>query len=224
MENLTLPEQIADQLRRGILLGEFKPCDSIKERDNAAKLGVSRTPMREAIRILANEGLVILRPSRSPVVANPSYKEVSDNLNVIRALEMLSGELACQNATTKEMSVVRDLHEKMVSMSTAADPLDFFETDMKFHRSIAQASHNSALAETHAGYMARLWRVRYLSARQKSDRARVLEQHGLIVSGLEARDIGLVSRETASHIHHIDKNISGLFSDHQAEKQVITTH
>ena len=68
MPDLTLPEQIAQSLRRDILRGRLSPGDSIKERDNAAERGVSRTPRREAIRILAQEGLVILRPSRSPIV------------------------------------------------------------------------------------------------------------------------------------------------------------
>ncbi|MEQ9673915.1 MAG: winged helix-turn-helix domain-containing protein, partial [Roseovarius indicus] len=64
-----LAEQIANQLRRDILRGKLAPGASIKERDNAAEMGVSRTPMREAIRILAQDGLVILRPARSPIVA-----------------------------------------------------------------------------------------------------------------------------------------------------------
>jgi len=216
MEKPPLHEQIADQLRRSILLGHLNPGDSVKERDNAAELGVSRTPMREAIRVLANEGLLVLRPSRSPVVANPTYKEVTDNLNVIRSLESLSGELACERATASELDVVNSLHEQMVRISATADPLDFFETDMAFHRAIAQASHNQSLTDTHREYLARLWRVRYLSARQRSDRARVLEQHGLIVSGLQARDTALVSRELASHVRHIDTNITGFFSDDES--------
>jgi len=212
MQTPTLAEQIAGQLRRSILTGDLKPGEAVKERDNAAELGVSRTPMREAIRRLANEGLIVLRPSRSPIVANPTRLEVTDNLNVLRVLEGLSGELACENATPAELHGVRDLHEKMVEMSNTADPLDFFETDMQFHAAITAASHNLTLVETQHGYTARLWRIRYLSARQRSDRRRVLQQHGLIVKGLEARDSHLVAREISSHIRHIDVNIAGLFS------------
>lgn len=218
MQKPTLAEQIASRLRRDILLGKLEPGESVKERDNALELGVSRTPMREAIRLLANEGMVVLRPSRSPIVANPSYKEVSDNLHVIRALEVLSGELACASAKRSEIRTLRNLHERMIRISTSADSLDFFETDMKFHRAIVQASRNPALMETHQTYMSRLWRVRYLSARLRSDRARVLEQHGLIVQGLEERDIALVTREIASHIRHIDVNISGFFANERTGK------
>ncbi|MDZ4134172.1 MAG: GntR family transcriptional regulator, partial [Paracoccaceae bacterium] len=82
----SLAEQIASSLRRDILLGKLAPGALIKERDSSADRGVSRTPLREAIRILASEGLVVLRPSRSPVVANPSLKEIIDDLVVMNTL------------------------------------------------------------------------------------------------------------------------------------------
>ena len=213
MEPSTLAEQIADHLRRSILLGEIGPGESIKERDNAAELGVSRTPMREAIRILANEGLVMLRPSRSPIAANPSYKEVQDDLTVMQTLEMLSGKLACKNALAPELCKIRKLHEKMVEVSDTADPVVFFETDMAFHRSIAQASHNESLIDTYGNYLARLWRVRFLAARKGPDRARVLEQHGQMATGLEARDADLVTQVLANHIGHIEASVRGYFRD-----------
>ena len=103
MTDQTLPAQIAHQLRRDILRGVLRPGMSIKERDNAEKLGVSRTPLREAIRILATEGLVALRPSRSPIVSMPSVKQISDEVEVLLAIEKLSGELACARATEDEI-------------------------------------------------------------------------------------------------------------------------
>ncbi|WP_212523334.1 GntR family transcriptional regulator [Actibacterium sp. MT2.3-13A] len=218
MSTHTLPEQIANSLRRDILLGKLAPGTSIKERDNAAELGVSRTPMREAIRILAKEGLVILRPSRSPVVADPSLKEVTDDLAVMSALEVLSGKLACANATAEELDRIAALQDKMLEISGDANSLDFFETDMAFHRAIAEASHNPALAETHGAYIARLWRTRYLSASQRSDRARALHQHGEIVRGLKARDTEFVAREIESHVQHILINISDLFEERDARR------
>lgn len=211
--NDTLPERIAGRLRRAILLGDLRPGDSVKERDNASELGVSRTPMREAIRQLAKEGLIILRPSRSPIVANPTLKEVVDDLTVLRALEVLSGELACQNASITEIEQLRKQHEHLIEISATAEPLDFFEIDMAFHRALVEAAHNPSLKETHGQYLARLWRVRYLSAKQSSDRDRSMRQHGMIVSGLEARDATLVARELSSHIHYIELNVTGFFHD-----------
>lgn len=211
MTSQTLPEQIADRLRRDILLGRLPPGASIKERDNALGLGVSRTPMREAIRILAKERLVVLRPARSPVVANPSLEEVTDDLEVMGALEVLSGRLACRNATAEELEEIERLYRAMLDFSRSGDQVHFFEIDMNFHRAIAAASHNRSLAESHAAYLARLWRTRYLSASRMNDRERSLRQHGEILRGLQARDAELVASEIESHMAHILTNVSGFF-------------
>lgn len=216
MDSKTLPEQIADRLRRDILLGKLEPGASIKERDSAADLGVSRTPMREAIRILAREGLVLLRPARSPIVADPSLKEVTDDLAVMTVLEVLSGRLACANASAEELTEIEHIYDVMLETSGTADPLDFFETDMSFHRAIVNAAHNPALAETHGAYVARLWRARFLSATKRSDRARSLHQHGEIVRGLKCRDADFVAREIESHIRHVITNISDLYEERDA--------
>lgn len=194
MNETSLAEQVANQLRRAILRGTLAPDAPVKERDNAAELGVSRTPMREAIRILAKEGLVILRPSRSPLVANPTLTEVEDAIAVLTVLELLSGQLACEKATRKDLAELRRIHRRMADIYDHADPLDLFEVDMGFHRAIARASHNRALAETHHAYLARLWRVRYLTASLRRNRDRVIAQHEAILHGLEDRDADAVTR------------------------------
>ena len=212
----SLPERIADRLRRDILRGALAPGAPLKERDHAAELGVSRTPLREAVRILAREGLVSLRPSRSPVVTDPSLKEVTDAIAVLRALEVLSGELACARATREEIAAIRAIHERMAALWGEADPLDLFEIDMGFHLAIARASHNPAMAETHGAYLARLWRARYLSARLRRSRERVLGQHGVIVEGLERRDPARVRAEIESHLGALADNVARLFEARQA--------
>jgi DNA-binding GntR family transcriptional regulator len=212
MENNTLPEQIANQLRRKILLGQMNPGASIKERDNAAALGVSRTPMREAIRILAREGLIQLRPLRSPIVADPTLKDVTDDLHVMTALEVLAGELACQNATDQELEEIGVLHERMLDAATSDDIIARFEVDMAFHRAIALAAHNSSLARTHEAYMARLWRVRFLSSSQADGIGRIIQQHGEIYRGLQDRNEEEVAAVLRKHVRQIIPNISGVYS------------
>lgn len=213
MSEQTLPENIAHQLRRDILRGRFAPGESLKERDNAAELGVSRTPMREAIRILAKEGLVILRPARSPIVANPSLRETTDHIEVLAALELLSGQLACERATDEELHTIQNIHRHMNDVYDRIDPLDLFELDMSFHLAIARASNNPSLAETHSAYLARLWRARYLSAVRKRSRDRVLAQHGEIVTGLLTRDVDRVTRNIDRHLEHLAINVRHKFEE-----------
>lgn len=207
MSDQTLPEQIAQTLRRDILRGKLSPGDSIKERDNAAEMGVSRTPMREAIRILAKEGLVILRPSRSPIVANPSLQEITDAIEVLTCLELTAAELACRRASDAEIRAIQEIQQHMEAVYDTVDPIDVFEIDMGFHVAIVRASHNPAMAEAHNAYLSRMWRARYLSAVRKRSRDRVLAQHRAIVAALLARNAADLTEHLESHLEHLAINV-----------------
>ncbi|TCO71927.1 GntR family transcriptional regulator [Rhodovulum euryhalinum] len=216
MSDPTLPEKIANQLRRDILRGKLPPGAAVKERDNAAGIGVSRTPMREAIRILAKEGLVVLRPARSPVVARPSVTEVRDQVAVLLALERLSAELACTTATEADLARLARRHADIEAAYDHVDALDLFEMDMGFHMMIAEVSHNAALAETHRAFLARLWRARFLSARQRRNRERVVGQHGAIMAALDARDPAAVRLALDAHLGHLADDIVNVLEQEEA--------
>lgn len=202
-----MPEKIAYQLRRDILRGKLPPGAPIKERDFATELEVSRMPVREAIRMLAQEGLVELRPSRSPIVAQPSFKEVADQTEVLIALEKLSAELACRHAADADIDRLAEITDHMATHFDSIDPLDMFEVDMSFHRAIAEASRNQALAETHSSYLARLWRTRYLAASQRRNRERVVTEHTRIIDALRARDPRAARAAIDSHLWHLAEDI-----------------
>lgn len=207
MAEKTLPEQIANQLRRDILRGVLRPGKSIKERDNAAQLGVSRTPLREAIRILATEGLIELRPARSPIVSMPSVQQISDEVEVLLAVEKLSGELACQRATDADIAHISTIVTKMSDTFDSLDPVDMFEIDMSFHTAIARASHNDSLAEIHRTFLARLWRARFLAAMQRRNRERVIDHHSHIVDALRARDAAAIRTAIGVHLDRLAEDI-----------------
>lgn len=204
----TLPEQIANQLRRDILRGTLAPGDSLKERDKSAELGVSRTPMREAIRIVAREGLIELRPARSPVVAMPSVKQIADDVEVLLAVEKLSAELACARATDAEIDAIAAIVQRMSESFDAMDPLDMFEIDMSFHAAIARAAHNPPLAEIHSRFLARLWRARFLAAVKRRNRASVIEHHSGILSALRNRDATAIRTAIGIHLDGLGEDIS----------------
>jgi len=207
MPKNSLAEKIATRLRRDILRGKLKPGSPIKERDNAAELGVSRTPMREAIRILAKEGLVELRPARSPIVAQPGFKEVEDQAAVLITLEKLSAELACSHATEEDIEKICALVKRMSDTFDHTDPLDMFELDMQFHSAIAAASHNEPLVNTHRQYLQKLWRARYIAASQRRNRERVVCQHSDIVDALRARDPKAALAAIDTHLHHLAEDV-----------------
>lgn len=207
MVDRTLPDQIAARLRRDILRGRLSPGSTIKERDNAAEMGVSRTPMREAIRRLADEGLVLLRPARSPIVANPTVKEIEDQVEVLLVLEKRSAEKACLNATDEDIAELEAITRTMARDFDIADPLDMFEIDMSFHSALARASHNDVLAQTHRTFLERLWRARYLAAIQRRNRDRVVTQHGEILAALKDRDLPAIRQAIDKHLGRLAEDI-----------------
>ncbi len=207
----TYPAGIAARLRREILTGALPPGSALKERDNAQRLGVSRTPLREAVRILGQEGLVTLRPLRSPIVADPSLREVLDEIAVLRQLEIFSGRLACENATEAEIEAIAAMAVDIAAQHAGGDKLDVFDQDMRMHTAIADAAHNAALGRTYREYLARLWRIRFLSARERADAPRVLADHEEMIAALRSRDPDRISAAIGSHLDGLVRNITRHF-------------
>lgn len=207
MRDAILAEHIATQLRRSILRGNFRPGEPIKERDQAAEMGVSRTPMREAIRMLANEGLLTLRPARSPIVTELSFQEVYEQTQVMTELEKFSAELACSNATDQDIAHLQSIVDVMDEQFTTTDPLDMFEIDMSFHKGLLRAAHNEALARTHLSFLERLWYYRYLAAVKRHNRERVISHHLEIVRAIRARNKEAARKAVDQHLQNLAHDI-----------------
>lgn len=209
----SLADGAADILREMILLNQLSPGMPLPEREICAALGISRTPLREAIRLLSVEGLIEYSAARRPKVANPSLQEIAAYLRVQGALEALGGELACANATDRELENIAGLNREMIAMSGKEEPLVSFKRDMNFHCQIIAAGRNSPLVDTHATYNARLWRARFVSSQRKMGRESTLQEHQEIVDALLERD----PKKTAKALkHHLDTavvNISKVLED-----------
>ena len=134
------------------MLGKLAPGVPVRERDLADALGISRTPLKEALRILETEGLIDYGPTRRPVVADPSIEQITDWLQVQGALEALAGKLACNVASDSEIEQVEALNARIQKARDNGKSLEGFRLDMAFHSAIVAASHNKALIETHTTY------------------------------------------------------------------------
>ena len=204
----SLADEAADQLRKLILLERLRPGLPVPERELAEGMGISRTPLREALRILEGEGLIEYSATRRPHVADPSLDEITNNLDVIGALEALAGELACERATAGDIERIQDLCRKMEVGSDTLPALEFFGWDMEFHKRIVEASRNLPLIETHRQYNARVWRARFISSRMRTRRRGTLQQHAEIVSALAARDAAAMGLALRSHMKTAVDNIA----------------
>lgn len=214
-----LGDQIADILRKQILLGEMVPGSNIPERETALVLGVSRTPLREALVILEGEGLIVMAPARSPIVANPTPDDLIQLLLVQSALEALAGECACEKITANELTAIEEMHQNMVATAGGVESIDFFTADMAFHEAIVAATKNEPLIKTHRQYNSRLWRTRFMASRRRvKKRSITLDEHGAIVEGLRARDKEITSHALKEHLRTAIRNISNIFAENAKNK------
>jgi DNA-binding GntR family transcriptional regulator len=204
----SLAEEAADALRDLILLEKLAPGTAVPERDLAEGLGISRTPLREAMRILEREGLIEYSETRRPRVADPSLDELADNLGVLGALEAYAGKLATLRASDAEIERVAGLARTMRETSDTAPPLEFFRCDMDFHTTIVTAARNAPLLDTHRQYNARLWRARFISSRMRPSRDNTLAQHDAIVAALRARDADAAATAMETHLKTTVTNIA----------------
>lgn len=202
----SLAEQSADKLRQLILLEKLPAGLPLNERELSELLGTSRTPVRDAIRLLEVEGLVDHIDGRLRV-ADPSMDTLSHWLMIQSALEGLAGEQACQNATDAELAHIAKLHEQMVELAEQEDGFRRFELDMAFHRAIVAAAHNPPLTETHNQYNTRLWRARFVSSQRQSNRKQQMDKHQGIVDALLARNTDQSSAALVSHLRNAIANI-----------------
>ncbi|OBX36239.1 putative HTH-type transcriptional regulator YdfH [Halomonas elongata] len=195
-----LVEKVADYLREHIVMDHFQPGQRLPERTLAEELQVSRTPMREALKILAAEGLVVLSPHRGAVVADVSPADVQEKAYVLSVLEQAAAELACGLATDDDIAELQALHYEMKAAFLRRDRQSYFRLNQEIHNRIVSLSGNASLIEIHAKLSRQLYRVRYLS-NQKNDKWSVaMAEHEAIMAALEARDVERIGQELRNHL------------------------
>ncbi|WP_027998387.1 GntR family transcriptional regulator [Sinorhizobium arboris] len=195
-----LHDTLVSHLRDMIIEGDLAPGSRLHEGQLGEQLGVSRTPLREAIKYLASEGLVELVPSRGAVVKRFSAKDVRDMLTVLRTLEELAGRLACEAATDAEIAEVRALHDEMVRRYEAGDRMQYYKLNQDIHTAIARLSGNAALADMHAVLQTRLKRIRFIGHEGPEKWAAAVAEHEEIITALEARNQARLSEVLGRHL------------------------
>lgn len=183
-----LHSAIVAQLQRMIVEGLLPPGMRLNERMLSEQLGVSRTPLREAFRVLAALGLVSLLPNRGAVVGKLSPKDIAETFEVISGLEAMAGELACARITDDEVNEIRALHFEMLACHAVHDLPGYYRLNQRIHDAINRAARNDVLRETYTTVNSRLHALRF---RSNFDRARwdiAVRDHAAMIDALGARD------------------------------------
>lgn len=206
-EVISIPRQVLHQevgarLRQRIVEGALAPGTKLNERELAEQLQVSRTPLREAIRMLAAEGLVELLPNRGAVVASLSADDVAHTFEVIAELEGLSGALAARRIDVRELAEIRALHYEMLAAHARRDLSAYYATNAAIHRHINAAARNPVLTQTYEQLNARLQSLRFRSNFDEAKWARAVDEHSRMVERLEARDAEGLRTLMIEHLEH----------------------
>jgi DNA-binding GntR family transcriptional regulator len=207
----SLHEAILSRVRDMIIEGTLASGTRIHEGNLGRELGVSRTPLREALKFLASEGLIELSPGRGAVVRKFTAKDIHDSLIVLAQLEALGGRLACAIASDEQIDEVCDLHARMLEMYRAGDRRSYFKLNHAIHSAILRLSANDALVDVHDILLPRLRRVRYLGHEGRENWAAAVAEHESIIAALKARDAEALSRVLAEHLeagwHRIKRDL-----------------
>lgn len=194
-------------LRNAILKGELKPGERLMEVHLANTLGVSRTPIREAIRLLEKEGLVVTSPRKGAEVASMTEKSLEDVLEVRNALDELAVTVACKNLKEDDIFILKEKIEDFKEAVSKKNVRDIVKKDEAFHDAIYKITKNDKLLEIISNLREQMYRYRYEYIKTNADYNVLVEEHNDIFMGLIKRDALYV--QTAMH-RHLENQIESL--------------
>jgi DNA-binding GntR family transcriptional regulator len=188
-EDQSLHDEILTRLRDHIVEGNIADGGRVPERQLCEMLGISRTPLREALKVLAAEGLVELLPNRGARVRQLSEQMLAELFDVMGGLEALAGRLACENITDAEIAEIERLHYEMYGFYLHRDMHGYFRINQLIHQKIVEASRNATLLAAYANFAGRIRRVRYSAnfARQRERWGEAMREHESILEALRRR-------------------------------------
>ena len=202
-EYLPLRDLVFNTLRQAILKGELKPGERLMEIQLAEKLGVSRTPIREAIRKLELEGLVLMIPRRGAEVAKISHKSLQDVLEVRGALEELATDLACQRITEEQLIALREAENHFKAVVEKGTEMEIAEADEAYH-----ATGNKRLIQMINNLREQMYRYRLEYIKDESQRGTLISEHEKILEAIRIRDIIRAKALMKEHIDNQEMTVS----------------
>jgi len=206
-EFLPLRDVVFNTLRKAILTGELKPGERLLEIHLANQLGVSRTPIREAIRKLELEGLVIMMPRRGAEVAQITEKSLRDVLEVRRALDALCAELACDRITEEEKQKLKDACDEFEKATITGDATVIAAADVALHDIIVEATRNQRLIQLINNLSEQMYRYRFEYIKDEDQHNHLVEEHRMIYESIVRCDKEGAAKAAELHIDNQERSI-----------------
>lgn len=198
----SLHDEIVVRLRDLIMDGELKAGDKINEAELCLRFGVSRTPLREALKALAAEGLVVLSPNRGAAVAQITEADIDELFPILGALEALAGELACAKITDAEIAALRRDHDRMVKHYSRGEWAGYIKLNRVIHEAIFAVASNRSLTTLYHQVMVRTHSVRFVARKSAMRWREAVDDHEKIIAAIEKRDGRALARVLTVHLQH----------------------
>ena len=203
-DNQTRTERLAEQISNAILAGEFAPGARLDEQQLAQRFGVSRTPVREALRQLATSGLIDLRPRRGALVADLSPQDVETMFVAMAEMVASCARLSALRMTSLERRRLEALHEQMGVLVGTGDPQTYADANQTFHLTIYAGAHNSVIADFTSGLRRRVAPFRRAQFRTSGRLPLSFEEHGVVVTAILAGDAAGAHAAMLRHVSLVE--------------------
>lgn len=210
---LPLRDVVFNTLRQAILRGEMEPGERLMEIQLAQKLGVSRTPIREAIRKLELEGLVIMIPRKGAEVAHITEKDMRDVLEVRCTLEELAVLLACKNVNAEHIAALKAANKVFEMAIVSKDVVNIVEADVKFHDAIYAMTNNDRLIQIINNLREQMYRYRLEYVKDARTHSILISEHNDIIKNISEKDILAAQDVMRHHIRNQEKGITRLLKN-----------
>jgi DNA-binding GntR family transcriptional regulator len=184
----SLHGETANQLRDMIVEGGLKPGQKIPEQELCGRFGVSRTPLREALKVLAAEGIVQLLPNRGAVVAKITHEEIEQIFPIMGVLEALAGELACERITDQDLEKLRRLHKTMIGHHRRGEWLPYSKLNRTIHEAIFTVAGNPSLSAMYQQLIIRIHAIRFVAKKTPERWHQAVDEHEQMMEALQRRD------------------------------------
>lgn len=206
----SLTEVAFGELRRMIVRGHLAPGERLIEPELCETLGISRTPLREALKLLASEGLVALRRNRNAVVTRIDAQELEHLFEVEAGIESFAISLAAQRMTPTEIKRIEAIQERMEKLHGSGDLDAYFELNQRVHAMLVAGARNPVLEETHGRLLGRLERARYAALGKSGRWRQSAHEHREILDALKARDAERAQQLILAHVQHTGDVIAAI--------------
>jgi DNA-binding GntR family transcriptional regulator len=200
LSRVGLHDRVLVRLQAMLIEGIIPPGTKLNERELCEKLNVSRTPLREAIKLLGTSGMVELLPNRGAVAVELSEEDVINSFEVLATLEGMSGELAAQRIGDDRRNEIRALHYEMLAYFTRNDLSGYYRINTQIHQALIEAAGNPVLTAAHEMTNARLQSLRFRTNQNRTQWQQAVKEHSMMIEALDARDAGGLKAILTGHL------------------------